>query len=76
VTIEKFDPNPNLVNINKLKPFRFQDTITSKGFESTVEKGRDTTNTKIRFNIATLENAQGIGKNVSFLVDGTKIQES
>ncbi len=55
MTIDKFDPNPILVNINKLKPYWFQDTITSKGLESIVKKGRDTTNTKIGFNIATLE---------------------
>jgi len=44
--------------------------------ESIVERGRDTTNTKKGFHITTLENAKGIGKKNSFLVDGTKIQES
>jgi hypothetical protein len=28
VTINKFDPNPVLVNINKLKPYRFIEDIT------------------------------------------------
>jgi predicted P-loop ATPase len=76
VTINKFDPNPILVNINKLKPYQFQDTTASRGLESIIERGRDTTNTKIRFNTTTLENAQGINTKFSFLVDGTKIQES
>jgi predicted glycosyltransferase len=31
VTIEKFDPNPVLVNINKLKPYRFQDPTACRG---------------------------------------------
>jgi hypothetical protein len=44
--------------------------------ESIVERGRDTINTKKRFHITTLENAEGIGKINLFLVDGTKIQES
>jgi hypothetical protein len=55
VIVDKFDPNPILVNINKLKPYRFQDIATSRGLESTIERGRDTTNTKIGFNVATLE---------------------
>ncbi len=41
VIVNKFDPNPILVNINKLKPYRFQDTITSKGLESIVKNERD-----------------------------------
>jgi len=41
--------------------------------ESIVERRRDTTNTKKRFHITTLENVEGIGKISSFLVDGTKI---
>jgi hypothetical protein len=28
VTIDKFDPNPVLVNINKLKPYKFIENIT------------------------------------------------
>jgi len=75
VTINKFDPNPILVNINKLKPCRFQNTSTFKGLKSIIERGRDITNTKIGFNTIILENAHGIGKTISFLVDGTKIQE-
>jgi hypothetical protein len=39
--VDKFDPNPILVNINKLKPYRFQDTTPSRGLESIVERGRD-----------------------------------
>jgi hypothetical protein len=66
VIVNKFDPNPILVNINKLKPYRFQDTAISKRLQSIVERGRDTTNTKIRFHTITLENAQGIGTNFSF----------
>jgi hypothetical protein len=38
--------------------------------ESIVERGRDTTNTEIGFNIVTLEN---IGTKFSLSVDGTKI---
>jgi hypothetical protein len=41
--------------------------------ESTVERGRDTTNTEIGFNIATLENVQGTCTKISFLVDGIEI---
>jgi hypothetical protein len=55
--IDKFDPNPILVNINKIKPYEFQDIIVSKRLESTIEKGRDITNIEIVFHIATLENA-------------------
>jgi hypothetical protein len=69
VAIDKFDPNPILVNINKLKPYQFQDTTASKGLESTFERGRDIVNTKMGFHIATLENAQSIGNE-------TEIQES
>jgi predicted P-loop ATPase len=76
VTVNRFDPNPILVNINKLKPYRFQDTTASRGLESIVERGRDTTNTEIRFNTTTLEYARGTNTKFSFLVDGTKIQES
>ncbi len=74
--VNKFDPNPILVNINKLKPYRFQDTITSKGLESIVKNERDTTNTEIGFHIVTLENAQDTCTKFSFSMDGTKIQES
>ncbi len=28
VTLDKFDPNPILVNVNKLKPYRFLDEET------------------------------------------------
>jgi hypothetical protein len=55
VTIDKFDPNPILININKLKPYWFQDSTTSKGLESTIESGRDTTVIKTRFNITILK---------------------
>jgi len=70
--VDKFDPIPILVTINKLKPQRFQYSIASKGLESIVEMGRDTTNIEIGFNVAILENAQGIGTNFSFSVDGTE----
>jgi hypothetical protein len=76
VTVNKFDPNPILVNINKLKPYQFSDKITSWKIESIVKRGRDIANNEIGFNIATLENAQGTCTKFSFLVDGTKIQES
>jgi hypothetical protein len=76
VIVNKFDPNPILVNIHKLKLYWFQNTIASKGLESIIKRGKDTTNTEIRFNTTTLENAQGIDTKFSFLVDGTKIQES
>ncbi len=72
VIVDKFDPIPILVNINKLKLHRFQYSSVSKGLESIVEMGRDTTNIEIGFNIAISENAQGIGTNFSFSVDGTK----
>jgi hypothetical protein len=76
VIVDKFDPNPILVKINKLKPYQFQDTIVSKGLESIIKRWRDTTNTKIGFNIAILENAQGISTKFSFSKDRTKIQKS
>jgi hypothetical protein len=57
VTVNKFDPNPILININKLKPHWFQDKSASRRLESIVERGRDRTNIEIRFNITTLENA-------------------
>ncbi len=76
VIIDKFDPNPILVNINKSKPYQFQDTIASKGLESIIKWGRDITNTEIGFNVPTLENAQNINTQNSFLGDGTEIQES
>jgi hypothetical protein len=72
VIVDKFGPIPILVNINKLKPHKFQYSNASKGLESIVEMGRDTTNIEIGFNIANLENAQGIGTNFSFSVDGTE----
>ncbi len=76
MTINKFDPNPILVNINKLKPYWFQNKIAFRGLESTVEKGRDIANTEIGFKIATLKKEQGTCTKISFLVDGTKIQDS
>ncbi len=74
--IDKFDANHILVNINKLKPYQFQDTIASKGLESIIKWGRDIANTEIGFNVPTLENAQNTNTKISFLGDGTKIQES
>jgi len=74
VTIDKFDPNPIFININKLKPYRFQDLSASKGLESTVESERDTTIIKTRFNTTILKN--GTCTKFSFLVDGTKNQDS
>jgi hypothetical protein len=44
--------------------------------ESIVEKGRDIANTEIGFKIATLKKEQGTCTKISFLVDGTKIQDS
>jgi len=57
-------------------PCQFQDITTSKGLESIIEKGRDIINTERRIHIANLENAQCTGKNILFMVDGTKMQES
>jgi hypothetical protein len=76
MTINKFDLDPILVNINKLKPYQFNNKISSKGLESIVKRGRDITNIEQGFNIVTLENAQGTCTKFSFLVGGTKIQES
>jgi len=70
--IHKFDPNPILVNINKLKPYQFQNTTTSKWLESIVERGRVITNIEIGFNTTTLENAEGTSTKLSFSVDGIK----
>jgi hypothetical protein len=63
---------------NKLKSSStpFQDTTICRGLESTVEKGRDIINTKIRFHIATLGNTQNTSPKKSFLIHKTKIQES
>jgi hypothetical protein len=44
--------------------------------ESTIKRGRDTTNTKIGINIIILENAHGTSTKFSFLVNGIEIQES
>jgi hypothetical protein len=44
--------------------------------KSIVEKGKDITNNKIRFNIATLENARATCTKISFLVDKIEIEES
>ncbi len=66
MTINKYDPNPILVNINKLKPYRLQDTTVSKGLESTVERGRETTNIEIGFNIIILENEMGQAQHFHF----------
>jgi hypothetical protein len=68
--IDKFDPNPILVNINKLKPYRFQNSITSRRFELIVKMGRDIANTEIGVNIVILENAQGTCTKLSFSMDG------
>jgi hypothetical protein len=76
VIIDKFDPNPILININKLKPYQFQDTTISQGLESIVKRGRDTTNTQIGINTVILENAHDTCTKFSFSVDGNKIQES
>jgi hypothetical protein len=46
--VDKFDPNPILVNINKLEPYWFQDLSAFRGLESTVKMGKDITNTKIK----------------------------
>jgi len=48
VIVDKFDPNPILVNINKLEPYWFQDLNAFRGLESIVKMGKDITNTKIR----------------------------
>jgi hypothetical protein len=75
VAIDKFDPNPVLVNINNLKPYRFQNTTASRGLESTIERGKGIVNIEMGFYIVTLENAQGTGRKNSFLIDKTKIHE-
>jgi hypothetical protein len=74
VIIHKFDPNPILININKLKSYWFQDPNAFKGLESIVKRGRDTTNTKIRLNIASQKNVEGTSTKLS--LDGSKIQKS
>jgi hypothetical protein len=66
MAIDKFDPNLVLININKLKPYRFQDTTASKGLESIVERGRDRINIEMGFHTTPLENTQGIGKKNHF----------
>ncbi len=76
VIVNKFDPNPILVNINKLKLYWFQNTTASKGLESIVKKGRDITNIKIGFKIATLENAHITSTKISFSMDKTEIKKS
>ncbi len=73
MTIDKFDPNPISVNINKLKPYWFQDITAFRGLESIVEKGRDIANAETGFNIATLENVQGTCTKFSLLMDGIEI---
>jgi hypothetical protein len=40
VNIDKFEPNPILVNINKLKPFQHLDK-TPKGLEATIKGERE-----------------------------------
>jgi hypothetical protein len=57
MNIDKFDPNPIIININKLKPYKFQHKIASKGLEAIVKNGRDITYIEIVVHIATLENA-------------------
>ncbi len=92
MTLDKFDTNPILVNINTLKPYRIYDTITSRGMESTIERERDITNTypqviiEKSFPNATLENGQEantiffpfseVGIEIQYLVVGTKITDS
>jgi hypothetical protein len=46
VIVDKFDPNPILININKLKPYWFKDNIASRGLKSTFERGKDISNTR------------------------------
>jgi hypothetical protein len=38
INIDKFEPNPILVNINKLKPYRYLGKVL-KGLEATIEGG-------------------------------------
>jgi hypothetical protein len=40
INIDKFEPNPILVNINKLKPYRYLDKAP-RGLEATIEGGRE-----------------------------------
>ncbi len=44
VTIDKFDPNPMLVNINKLKPYKF---IEDKIIQLVLAKPSDLVTTKL-----------------------------
>jgi hypothetical protein len=39
VNIDKFEPNPILVNINKLKSYRYLDKTDPRGLEATIEGG-------------------------------------
>jgi hypothetical protein len=40
VVIKKLNPNPNLVNINNLKPYKMCEEVF-KGLEVQLDKGRD-----------------------------------
>ncbi len=42
INIDKFEPNPILVNINKLKPYKYLGK-NSKGLEATIEGGGELT---------------------------------
>jgi hypothetical protein len=53
--VDKFDPNPILININKLKPYRFEDNVASRGLKSSFKRGKDISNTEKRFHVMTLE---------------------
>lgn len=74
--VDKFDPNPILVNINKLKPYQFQDSNASRGLKSIVKMGRDLANIEIRVNITILENVQGTCTKFSISMDGTENKDS
>jgi hypothetical protein len=40
INIDKFEPNPILVNINKLKSYQYLDKAP-RGLEATIERGRE-----------------------------------
>jgi len=72
VIVNKFDTNPILVNINKLKPYQFQYSNASRGLKSIVQMGRDIANIEIGVNTTILENVQGTCTKFSFSMDGTE----
>jgi len=76
VIVDKFDPNPILVNINKLKPYQFQDSNAYRGLKSIVKMGRDIANIEIGVNTTILENVQGTCTKFSFSMDGTENKDS